>query len=454
MKRNKIATLTAVTILCLASCNNRNQESHLNPFDNISTSENINRDKILIISDLHLGNDLSYSETVTHLERLKEFLKEVRSSNTVKELIMNGDILDEWYIPTRSDTYSGGTQADFVRKSVESNKEIFDELNSIIRDGKIKVTYIPGNHDMGFTPENIDIAMPGVNQARDTDGKFPLGTYNPEDYPQIAIEHGHRYDFFCAMTPGANESDAPGAILAPGYFFARIAANSFVNPTTPEAATKVPEVKLNDAGDPEQMSKYIYYGLWKTVIENVIYVKDDFSEPIIKTNLGNYTKTYSINDIIPRNNPLTGKIEMNLYDGLFTQDNWDTRAKYNNVPVMTKIDTAIVGSLKTKFIDDMSQLQYFDNSSSDTRIVVFGHTHKPMIKSSTNSKGEICIYVNSGTWEDHKTRDKYEVVDQDTINMHFVLITPTKAGHNHLQIGLYQYRNGNHFKAEAMELSL
>ena len=170
-------------------------------------------------------------------------------------------MFDEWYIPARMDTYGSGTQADFVEKTVAANKGVFNALNGIIKDSKVKLTYLPGNHDMGFSPENINLAMPGVNQARDAGEKYPVGTYHPDDYPQIAIEHGHRYDFFCAITPGANESEAPGAILPPGYFFARIAANSFVNPTTPEAATKVPLVTLNDPGNPEQYRKYIYYTL-------------------------------------------------------------------------------------------------------------------------------------------------------------------------------------------------
>jgi hypothetical protein len=43
----------------------------------------------------------------------------------------------------------------------------------------------------------------------------------------------------------------------------------------------------------------------------VIYVKDNFNEPIIKTNIGNYTKTYAINDILPKN-ATDGSIQMNL----------------------------------------------------------------------------------------------------------------------------------------------
>lgn len=443
----------AASALCLASCSSDDENIvSKTPFDTISVSSNTNRDKIVVISDLHLGNDLSYSENVKHLKRLEQFLKEVRSSTTIKELIMNGDILDEWYVPTRTDTYGGGTQNDFVKKSVSANQAVFNVLNGIIKDGKIKLTYVPGNHDMGFSQENINTAMPGVNQARDLN-KSGIGTYHPDDYPQIAIEHGHRYDFFCAITPNANEAEAPGATLAPGYFFARIAANSFTDPTTKEAATKVPAVVLNNPTDAEQYSKHLYYKLWKKVMENVIYVKDNFSEPIIKTNVGNYTKSYSINDILPQNSATDGTIQMKLYNNLFTQANWDEREKYNNVPVMTDINQAIEGSLETSFIDDQANVQYFQNSDS-IRIVVFGHTHIPMIKTDTNLKGKACVYINSGSWEDRKTRNKSEVIEQDSINMNFVMIAPVKNDKKKLQVALYQYRYGKHLLLNNKEVNL
>jgi len=454
MKKNYFLLLLVASIFSLVSCSKTDEETVTNPFDVTSESNNNERNKIVVISDLHLGNDLSYSENVKHLKRLEQFLNEVRSSATIKELVIGGDMLDEWYIPTRTDTYGGGSQADFVRKTVAANQEIFNVLNGIIKDGKIKLTYIPGNHDMGFTPENINIVMPGVNQARDAGDKFGVGSYHPDGYPQVAIEHGHRYDFFCAITPGANESEAPGATLPPGYFFARIAANSFTDPTTPEAATKVPAATLNNPADAEQNSKYIYYTLWKKVMEEVIYVKDNFSDPIIKTNVGHFTKTYSINDILPQNSPTDDKIRMNLYNDLFTQANWDAREKYNNVTVMTDIDKAIVGSLKTEFIDEQANVQYFRNPTSNVRIVVFGHTHMPMIKSYTNLNGKSCLYANSGTWEDQKTHDKNAMIEQDTLKMNFVMISPVKPDKKKLQVALYQYRYGKHLLKDIKELDL
>lgn len=455
MKKIRLITLFVLTALLIVSCNKENRkDDSINPFDNISESSNKERDKIVIISDLHLGNDLSYSETVKHLDRLEEFIIEVHSSKTVKELIMGGDIFDEWYIPTRTETYGGKSQADFIRKTVAANKGVFDALNKIIKEGKIKVTYVPGNHDMGFLPENINIALPGVNQARDAGQKYGIGTYNPDGYPQIAIEHGHRYDFFSSIAPNANESEAPGATLPPGYFFARIAANSFVNPTTPEAATKIHNVTLNHKGNPEQESKHIYYSIWAKVLTDIIYVKDNFNEPIIKTNVGNFTKTYSINDILPKNNPNDGNIEMNLYNGLFTQASWDARLSYNNVPVTTKINDAIIGSIASEFIDSQADLQYFNNTSSDTRIVVFGHTHAPKIKQYTNHKGKPSIYVNSGTWEDLKSRDKNAAIDQDSLKMHFVIIAPVNSDKNKLRVYLNQYRYGKHTTEGSLEITL
>lgn len=456
MKRKGLNLLWAISAFALGACSSSSNDPALvNPFDTISVSDNSVREKIVVISDLHLGSDLSYSENVRHLKWLEQFLKEVRSSATVKELVIGGDMLDEWYVPTRTNTYGNGTQADFVRKSVAANQAMFDVLNGIIKDKQIKVTYVPGNHDMGFTPENVAIAMPGVNQARDKDEKYGLGTYSPDGYPEIFIEHGHRYDFFCELTPGANESEAPGATLPPGYFFARLAANSFTDPTTKEEATKVPNVVLNDETNAEQKSKHIYYKLWKEVMSNVIYVKDSFTEPIIKTNVGNYTKTYAIEDILPKNDPKDGSIQMKLYNDLFTQKNWEERQTYNGVDRLQNIDEAILGSFYTEFIDNQAKRQYFENpSKTEARIVVFGHTHLPKIESYKNLKGKDCVYVNSGTWEDQKTRDKKAAIDQDNLKMDFVVLTPMKGANRKMQVGLYQYHSGKHCLRGSKEVQL
>lgn len=450
----KLSFLFLLFASLFVACSTDNDVAKVdNPFDPSSElADSVLRNKIVVISDLHLGNDLAYSENVKHLNRLNQFLKEVRASSTIKELVIAGDMFDEWYIPSRTNTYESKSQSDFILKTVASNKAIFDVLNGIINDKKIKVTYIPGNHDMGFTPANIDLAMPGVNQARDA-GRNGVGTYYPDNYPEIAIEHGHRYDFFSDLTLDEADPNVKGTTFAPGYFFARIAANSFVNPIALENRTRVPDVVLNNKKDPEQVSKYVYYKLWKQVLDSVIYVNDNFDDKIITTNVDNFTKTYSINDVLPYNDA-NGNIQMKMYNGLFTQEAWNNRMKANDVKVMTPIDSAIIGSLKTQYIDDQSYTQYFSSvDKQNIRVVIFGHTHIPKMI-SYNKNNHSCVYANTGTWEDRKSRIKNNNIDQDSINMNFVVITPNKTNHKMLNIKLYKYLYGAHSVLNSRDVDL
>ena len=116
---------------------------------------------------------------------LIKILKQIQASPNVRELVIAGDLVDEWFVPADVDTYQGNDQADFVQRLATTNKEVFDEINNIIQEGKILVTYLPGNHDLTITAASIEIILPGVNQARDN--VLGLGTYSPADCPQIAI---------------------------------------------------------------------------------------------------------------------------------------------------------------------------------------------------------------------------------------------------------------------------
>jgi hypothetical protein len=181
-------------------------------FNNDGTSRNL----IVVISDLHLGADFNYAEIKDNLGPLTALLEQIRTSRSVKELVINGDMLDEWYVPATTDTYGGKNQSDYVLRIAIANKEVVDKFNQIIQEGKILVTFIPGNHDMAIATENIDLIFPGINQARDARG---VGTYSPSGYPGIAIEHGHRYNIIASPDPISNQDVAEGTILPVGFFF-------------------------------------------------------------------------------------------------------------------------------------------------------------------------------------------------------------------------------------------
>lgn len=187
-------------------------DTGINPFSNGGNERNM----IVVISDLHLGADLEYAECNENLGALEKLLKQIKAAPNVKELVIAGDLMDEWFVPATINTYQGNDQADFVQRIATTNRGVFDAFNSIIQEGNILVTYVPGNHDLTITAANIESVLPGINQARDE--VLGLGTYSPVDYPKIAIEHGHRYNFFCAPDPISNQDVAPGTIMPPGTF--------------------------------------------------------------------------------------------------------------------------------------------------------------------------------------------------------------------------------------------
>jgi hypothetical protein len=194
-------------------------------------------------------------------------------------------------VPSDTETFRGKTQNEFVRLVAKNNKHVIAAFNNIIRDGKIKVTYVPGNHDLIVTAEDIQSILPGIDQQRDVQG---LGSYSPDGHPEIIMEHGHRYNFFCAPDPISNRDIAPGSILPPGYFFTRIATTSVVE-GFPDAAGKIPEVTANSFGE-DQTLAYIYWKAWYELM-TAFPVNGGFDEKIIKTNIDGFTENYSISDL-------------------------------------------------------------------------------------------------------------------------------------------------------------
>jgi len=382
---------------------------------------------IVVVSDMHLGADLEYAECKDNLGALEKLLKQIKAAPNVKELVIAGDLVDEWFVPATTDTYQGKDQADFVKRIAKANKGVFDVINGIIQEGKILVTYVPGNHDLTITAANIESILPGINQARDA--VLGLGTYSPPDYPKIAIEHGHRYNFFCAPDPISNQKTAPGTILPPGYFFTRIAA-LYVVQGHPSPEDTIPVVTQNVSGDESQDLLYRYWKKWALTV-NMFPVKNKLEEKIINTKINGFMDNYSINDLIPYQSSPGALIDLNLFKGI--QDNWDERQTRNKVAIHIPTAHAIDSVISNTETDNQAILQYFMNPATDKRIVVFGHTHEPKIVASKNYDNKKCIYANSGTWIDH---------NPNKTTMNFVVITPQNNDVSSLTfVKLYNFEN-------------
>jgi UDP-2,3-diacylglucosamine pyrophosphatase LpxH len=389
-------------------------------------SEGINnlnnkRSLVICISDIHLGANDSYSEITRNREALVNFLNHVRVSPNVKELVIAGDLIDEWFIPMNLDTLNGKTQRDFVKSVVFNNKPVIDAFNDIINDNNVKVTYVPGNHDILIDSDDIQTIMPGIYQARDVRG---LGSYTPDDIPEIVIEHGHRYNFYCAPDLSNRPITKSDTILPPGYFFTRMATSSVIQ-GRPKRDGDLPVVNKNELGL-DQYRYFLYWNVWKGLVTD-FPVNEGLNEKVINTGIDGFTDSYAINDVLPYQDSGDGSIKVNLYDGII--EGWDERQKLNLVPVNIPVEDAVIRGAFASFLDDQSGIQFFDNPSSDKRVVIFGHSHEARVITSLNEKQEKNIYVNSGTW-----------IDKNSCTMTFVVIIPQKCDDSAPAfVNLYQY---------------
>ncbi len=384
------------------------------------------RSKIVVISDMHMGVDDAFAECRANREPMIAFLKQVQNSPDVKELVIAGDLVDEWFLPMDfANPKSEGALADAI---VANNKPIFDELNAIIKDGNIKVTYVNGNHDILVTEADIQRALPGVNQVREN--VQGLGTYICGPNSEVAIEHGHRYNFFCAPDPISNREITKNntSILPPGYFFTRIATSS-VKEGFPKSNNTFPEIKA-DKKDASQYRLFLYAKTWEGVL-SILPVEESFNDKVIKTNIDGFTTDYAINDLLPQQDPKTGIIDVTLFKGI--QETWEKRQQLCKVAVPIGVEEAIAKANDNGFTDMQSKMQYFDVDAS-RRIVIFGHTHIVQNITFENLKGQKTIYANAGTWIDRNP-------GHPTMTM--AVVTPASEGSAIETVNIYKWSADN-----------
>ncbi|MBP8717467.1 MAG: metallophosphoesterase [Candidatus Atribacteria bacterium] len=350
------------------------------------------RNKIVVISDLHLGINDDYTETLANRPLLINFLKSLRNTNDVRELVIAGDFLDEWYLPVYYPAYTDETQ--FYKDVIGNNQEVIDEMNRVADSG-IKLVYVIGNHDMTLEAEILQQAIPKIEQARDAKG---LGVYYTGDRNEIVIEHGHRYDVFSApdMVTNAELCGNNDTIFPAGYFYARYAA-TWVLEGYPKVAKELPVVaNVPDQTDTDQYGAYIYYSILKNISERIT-PNESLDKKIFDLHIVGFDDAYTYLDFYPTEQA-DGTISAPV---LFRniQRTWEERQQINNVKVPNTFIEAVAGTLDWHYFMEQAQAQYIDNPNENVDIVVFGHTHVPTIKDI----GEGALYVNTGTWVDNNT---------------------------------------------------
>ncbi|MDR2023658.1 MAG: metallophosphoesterase [Hungatella sp.] len=369
--------------------------------------------KTIIISDTHLGIDDRFSWTVKNRPRLVSFLDNVASMPDVKELVLNGDLFDEWILPADYPAYTDSDE--FYRKAARNNQIVVDAVNHIIQAGKTKVTYIPGNHDMLFSPDIADEIFPGIYQARDARGagRYKIGCQN-----EILIEHGHRYDMINAPNQVSNKfiTGSYPSILPQGYILARMAVTS--------AAEGYSILQEPDRCNKDQYNAYLYYKDW-AVAFGLLPLNDGFNSKILPITIDGYNGYYSAADITPTLK--NGEITAYLYPNF--QRDWAEIQQINEVCVpipFCKEAKAEVNDI-VSLVDDQAYNQYFQTNKT-IDIVVFGHTHDAK-KVLYECKGKAKIYANSGTWIDVNA-DSYTTAN-------FVMISHC-GSNNYVDVFVYE----------------
>lgn len=346
--------------------------------------------KIVVISDLHLGVDDKISETVANREYLVNFLKSLQVTKDVRELVISGDFLDDWFLPLSYPAYSD-PQA-FYTKVIVNNQAVFDELNKIMNKG-IKVVYVPGNHDMLLKSDTLIKALPNITFV----GADGLGAYITGDRNEIAIEHGNRYDIFSAPDTVDNKDITnENRILPPGYFYARLAASWVLQGKLP-IKKDIPEITtVPSITDTDQFGAYLNYLLWNGTVNRFTNI-ERFDDNVFDLKIAGFNGKYSVQDIYPILQA-DGTISSPILFKDF-QKSWDERQTINGVSVKSSFieaATAATTGDSTNYFPKQVELQYADK---DIDIVVFGHTHYPLVKKFDNG----ITTVNDGTWIDRNT---------------------------------------------------
>ncbi len=350
------------------------------------------RDKIVVISDIHLGIDDRYTETLENRPLLIAFLHRLHHTTDVRELIIAGDFLDEWFLPVYYPSYTD--QNRFYRDVIATNQSVIDELNKVIESG-IKLVYVPGNHDMTLEADVLQEAIPGIVQARDAAG---LGSYYTGDRNEIVIEHGHRYDVFSAPDTVSNAElcGNDDTILPAGYFYARYAA-TWVLEGRPTVEKDLPVVTVvPDKSDADQYGAYIYYSLLKGISEKMT-PNEGLDEKIFDMQISGFDDAYTYLDFYPTQQA-DGTISAPvLFQNI--QRTWAERQMVNNVKVPNSFVEAVAGTLDWEYYFRQAKAQYLENPNESVDVVVFGHTHVPALQDAGDGK----YYINEGTWIDHNT---------------------------------------------------
>jgi len=262
-----------------------------------------------------------------------------------------------------------------------ANAPVIGKLKALAASTKIKLAYVPGNHDMSMniagiptTREFLETNFPGILFF--CNNNVPLGSFN---VGTLAAEHGDRYCLFNA--PDTCIGTGTDTFLPLGYFISRMVAH-----------------KVRETGSSEN-SICILAAFLKDFMEHPEFIPDMFMA-IAKDAGLKENDTFKLTGVPGFPDTLTiGKVARRF--GNLIQ-------KWDNSPGKINSTTAIMSDIGNLWFAANSAFHL--DAASNINIVIFGHTHVPNMnrffvrepgKNSDKSKIPCrSIYANSGSWVD------------------------------------------------------
>lgn len=406
------------------------------------------RTKLIIVSDIHIGGPRAtangYNWFADNVTEFLKFLEDVSSSQQVKELIINGDLFDEWIMPMDVKPFEAPVtnNTEFFQSvaNAPTMKPIINKLNEIADAGDIKVVYIPGNHDMLMTESAMKTIFPNAIWKGHTDtNNIPKGSgyYSPVD--GVSIEHGHNYDFFNAP----DSLTQSGSLLPPGYFVSRMFATNMVGPP------QIEEDLVFSAGN------IFFYAAWEIVLWKIFGTIEP-NVPSIITGIDGYTKSYTYNEA------------RDIYYDADIAGKWKERQELDGVYSPESEAAALLAGTGVFIWGDLefaARAQYFIPERA--KIVIFGHTHMAMVREYNNYNNEILstpesrfrirkqlgptkkIYANTGTWVNKS------LVSKGFPTRSYIVINTNTTDSQLMTVSLYQYNTDgdNNVESESVLLN-
>ncbi|HDH53600.1 MAG TPA: hypothetical protein ENH24_03855 [Nitrospirae bacterium] len=350
----------------------------------------IGRTSRIFVSDLHMGDAESLNPPGglhpygwLYADRAKmfaDFLELKLKGPMVKELIILGDLFDEWVCPTVLDPVPPPTsllnQFQKIARSSQ-NTAVITNLRAIADSDDIDLIYVPGNHDMLINEEIITEIIPGIVYMGTAPGE---GVFTADG---IVAEHGSMYCLFNAPDSYNN----PGHVLPLGYFIARMVAEKVA-----ETGSSINYLEV----------------LAETILR--LLGASDFAQAVFES----IVETSGLSG--------TSQIKMSGVDGysesvqVLQVEKWfaDLYDQWNsNMPNNVIKEEAVMDD--TGYLFPAAISQYF-RTKGKADIVIFGHTHiyeihglvfameeEPREKKLEESEIPYeYIYANSGTWINQK----------------------------------------------------